>query len=93
MLMQPQGEDMGACNSGVGNLADGGADCDAGALWDFRPKREMSSPYLNAALVIFFPFVIVSLISLSMLYQIDGNYFMLLYSMLILGGMPGDGVF
>ncbi len=39
----------------------------------------------NAAQVIFFPFVAVSLISLTMLYQIDGNYFMLLYSMLILG--------
>lgn len=39
----------------------------------------------NAVQVIFFPFVAVSLISLTMLYQIDGNYFMLLYSMLILG--------
>ena len=49
-------------------------------------KREDGPSYIwNAALVIFFPFVIVSLISLSMLYQIDGNYFMLLYSMLILG--------
>ena len=52
----------------------------------FSPKRgDEQSHIWNAALVIFFPFVIVSLISLSMLYQIDGNYFMLLYSMLILG--------
>ncbi|MFQ8842731.1 MAG: hypothetical protein ACLR8P_19425 [Clostridium fessum] len=51
----------------------------------FSKKGDEQSHIWNAALVIFFPFVIVSLISLSMLYQIDGNYFMLLYSMLILG--------
>ena len=55
-------------------------------LYGILSKRgEGQSHIWNAALVIFFPFVIVSLISLSMLYQIDGNYFMLLYSMLILG--------
>ena len=59
-------------------------------IWDtstqpLSKKGDEQSHIWNAALVIFFPFVIVSLISLSMLYQIDGNYFMLLYSMLILG--------
>ncbi len=37
-----------------------------------------------AARVIFWPFLAVNLVSLVMLYQVDGNYFMLLYSMVML---------
>ena len=38
----------------------------------------------TAAAVIFWPFLAVNLISLVMLYQVDGNYFMLLYTFLVL---------
>ncbi|MDO4488575.1 MAG: hypothetical protein Q4B67_05765 [Eubacteriales bacterium] len=38
------------------------------------------------AMFVFIPFVIVNLVSLSMLYQVDGNYFMLLYSVIIILG-------
>ncbi len=34
--------------------------------------------------MIFWPFLAVNLISLVMLYQVDGNYFMLLYTFLVL---------
>lgn len=56
-------------------------------------KAEMAGPgrektgagtVVLAARVIFWPFLAVNLVSLVMLYQVDGNYFMLLYSMLIL---------
>lgn len=38
----------------------------------------------RAAAVVFWPFLAVNLISLIMLYQVDGNYFMLLYTFLVL---------
>lgn len=37
-----------------------------------------------ASHMIFWPFLAVNLVSLVMLYQVDGNYFMLLYTMLLL---------
>ncbi|MCR5370501.1 MAG: potassium transporter KefB [Clostridium sp.] len=50
-------------------------------------REEMPVGRRNAAsalAVIFWPFFAVNSLSLFMLYQIDGNYFLLLYSMLIL---------
>ena len=85
MLMQPQGEDMGHVILAWGTSLMAVLIVMLVLYWIFSKKGDEQSHIWNAALVIFFPFVIVSLISLSMLYQIDGNYFMLLYSMLILG--------
>lgn len=85
MLMQPQGEDMGHVILAWGTSLMAVLIVMLVLYGILSKKGEEQSHIWNAALVIFFPFVIVSLISLSMLYQIDGNYFMLLYSMLILG--------
>ena len=85
MLMQPQGEDMGHVILAWGTSLMAVLIVMLVLYGTFSKKGDEQSHIWNAALVIFFPFVIVSLISLSMLYQIDGNYFMLLYSMLILG--------
>lgn len=85
MLMQPQGEDMGHVILAWGTSLMAVLIVMLVFYGIFSKKGDEQSHIWNAALVIFFPFVIVSLISLSMLYQIDGNYFMLLYSMLILG--------
>lgn len=85
MLMQPQGEDMGHVILAWGTSLMAVLIVMLVLYGIFFKKGDEQSHIWNAALVIFFPFVIVSLISLSMLYQIDGNYFMLLYSMLILG--------
>ena len=85
MLMQPQGEDMGHVILAWGTSLMAVLIVMLVLYGIFSKKGDEQSHIWNAALVIFFPFVLVSLISLSMLYQIDGNYFMLLYSMLILG--------
>lgn len=85
MLMQPQGEDMGHVILAWGTSLMAVLIVMLVLYGIFSKKGDEQSHIWNAALVISFPFVIVSLISLSMLYQIDGNYFMLLYSMLILG--------
>lgn len=85
MLMQPQGEDMGHVILAWGTSLMAVLIVMLVLYGILFKKGDEQSHIWNAALVIFFPFVIVSLISLSMLYQIDGNYFMLLYSMLILG--------
>lgn len=85
MLMQPQGEDMGHVILAWGTSLMAVLIVMLVIYGIFSKRGDEQSHIWNAALVIFFPFVIVSLISLSMLYQIDGNYFMLLYSMLILG--------
>ena len=44
-----------------------------------------------AAVTVFVPFLITSLISLSMLYQVDGNYFITLYSIVILAFLMAAG--
>lgn len=44
----------------------------------------VDSPLRVAAHVIFWPFLAVNLVSLVMLYQVDGNYFLLLYTMVVL---------
>lgn len=85
MLMQPQSEDMGHVILAWGTSLMAVLIVMLVIYGIFSKRGDEQSHIWNAALVIFFPFVIVSLISLSMLYQIDGNYFMLLYSMLILG--------
>ena len=85
MLMQPQGEDMGHVILAWGTSLMAVLIVMLVLYGILSKKGDEQSHIWNAALVIFLPFVIVSLISLSMLYQIDGNYFMLLYSMLILG--------
>ena len=54
---------------------------------EFREEivEERTAIRINrAAAVIFWPFLAVNLVSLVMLYQVDGNYFMLLYSMILL---------
>ena len=85
MLMQPQGEDMGHVILAWGTSLMAVLIVMLVLYGILSKKGEEQSRIWNTALVIFVPFVIVSLISLSMLYQIDGNYVMLLYSMLILG--------
>lgn len=56
---------------------------------DDREKKEKSdrSSLALYAHVVFWPFLAVNLVSLVMLYQIDGNYFMLLYTGIIIGGL------
>lgn len=56
---------------------------------DGREKKEKSdrSSLALYAHVVFWPFLAVNLVSLVMLYQIDGNYFMLLYTGIIIGGL------
>lgn len=49
-----------------------------------KPDRSSLSLYAH---VVFWPFLAVNLVSLVMLYQIDGNYFMLLYTGIIIGGL------
>lgn len=51
-----------------------------------KGKPDSSSLSLYAH-VVFWPFLAVNLVSLVMLYQIDGNYFMLLYTGIIIGGL------
>lgn len=51
-----------------------------------KGKSDRSSLALYAH-VVFWPFLAVNLVSLVMLYQIDGNYFMLLYTGIIIGGL------
>lgn len=49
-----------------------------------KPERSSLSLYAH---VVFWPFLAVNLVSLVMLYQIDGNYFMLLYTGIIIGSL------
>lgn len=62
-----------ACVAGAGKKAQGKHTDD--------PQRKA---VYAGALAVFLPFVITCLVSLSMLYQVDGNYFIMLYSILIL---------
>ena len=48
------------------------------------PSGEKKAERETAMNVIFWPFLAVNVVSLLMLYQIDGNYFMLLYTLVIL---------
>lgn len=49
-------------------------------------RRRAGYSMRQAAAFIFWPFLAVNVISLVMLYQVDGNYFMLLYTMILLIG-------
>lgn len=51
-----------------------------------KQKRE---PVVLFAHVVFWPFLAVNLLSLIMLYQVDGNYFILLYTAVILAACRG----
>ncbi len=94
MLMQPQGEDMGHVVIAWGTslmavlivllIIYGMFSVSSGHQNTFKIRN---MHIVTAFKVIFVPFVIVCIVSLSMLYQIDGNYFELLYSMLILAAI------
>lgn len=92
MLLSPEGDDMLHISMAWGSslmlflavfmvLSLGGA-----VLLRRDGRRRAGYSMRLAAKLIFWPFLAVNLISLVMLYQIDGNYFMLLYSMIILLG-------
>ncbi|MEG2452301.1 MAG: glycosyltransferase family 39 protein [Clostridium sp.] len=53
------------------------------AVGNMRKKQKKNALILFAH-VIFWPFLIVNLVSLVMLYQVDGNYFMLLYTAVVI---------
>lgn len=46
-----------------------------------------TNPVSMAMWIIFLPYVIICFITLSMLYQVDGNYYMTLYSIIILSAL------
>lgn len=59
-----------------------------GRQTDRKQNRESAKNSLSLyAHVAFWPFLAVNLVSLVMLYQIDGNYFMLLYTGIIIGSL------
>ena len=77
----------------MGNLADGGADCDAGALWDFVQKGRGAVPYLERGIGNFFSVCdrqpdqpVDALPDRRKLFHASVFY-------ADSGGMPGDGVF
>ncbi len=49
-----------------------------------KASGEEEKKVTAAAITVFVPFLITNMISLSMLYQVDGNYFITLYSLIIL---------
>lgn len=84
MLLSPEGKDMGHVIIAWGTpLLFFIIVCIAGFVLTGAVKREKGS-IQRAAAVVFWPFLAVNMISLIMLYQVDGNYFMLLYTFLIL---------
>ena len=85
MLLSPEGKDMGHVIIAWGTsllfflvlfIA-------VSVMMGAAEKKERGG-ITTAAAVIFWPFLAVNLISLVMLYQVDGNYFMLLYTFLVL---------
>ena len=85
MLLSPEGKDMGHVIIAWGTsllfflvlfIA-------VSVMMGAAEKKERGG-IATAAAVIFWPFLAVNLISLVMLYQVDGNYFMLLYTFLVL---------
>jgi len=61
---------------------------ESGGQPDRKQNRESAKKRLSLyAHVAFWPFLAVNLVSLVMLYQIDGNYFMLLYTGIIIGSL------
>lgn len=88
MLIQPEGEDMGhvVIAWGTSLMAVFIVLMIIYAVFSKSDSHKIikKSRIWNAFKIIFVPFIIVCAVSLTMLYQIDGNYFELLYSMLIL---------
>lgn len=57
----------------------------SGRVFDEKNEDRGSSPLLSSYLnVIYIPFLFVNVVSLFMLYQVDGNYFMLLYVLTVI---------
>lgn len=85
MLLSPRGEDMGHVIIAWGtSLFFFLIVCIAVLALGRRLKERERRAEETAFHVVFWPFLAVNLISLVMLYQVDGNYFMLLYTFLIL---------
>lgn len=97
MLLVPSGKDMGhvvfAWGSPLMLFLIGAATAAALLMAANRSRgrkkdRESGEKLLSLyAHVVFWPFLAVNLVSLVMLYQIDGNYFMLLYTGVIIGSL------
>lgn len=84
ILLSPEGKDMGHVIIAWGtSFLFFAAACIVLLRLAGAVKRE-NSCIDRAATVVFWPFLAVNLVSLVMLYQVDGNYFMLLYTFLIL---------
>lgn len=85
MLLAPRGEDMGHVIIAWGSSLIFFMLIVIAVLslgrWLYRREKKAADTAFH---VIFWPFLAVNLVSLTMLYQVDGNYFMLLYSLLIL---------
>lgn len=85
MLLAPEGKDMSHVIIAWGtSLLFFLSVCMIVFILSGAVKRENGSIH-RASAVIFWPFLAVNMISLVMLYQVDGNYFMLLYTFLIFG--------
>lgn len=84
ILLSPEGKDMGHVIIAWGtSFLFFAAACMILFRLTGSVKREKDC-INRAAAVIFWPFLAVNMVSLIMLYQVDGNYFMLLYTFLIL---------
>lgn len=84
ILLSPEGKDMGHVIIAWGtSFLFFAAVCILLFLLTGAAKREKDCVG-RAAAVVFWPFLAVNMVSLVMLYQVDGNYFMLLYTFLIL---------
>lgn len=84
ILLSPEGKDMGHVIIAWGtSFLFFAAACMILFRLTGAVKREKDC-INRAAAVIFWPFLAVNMVSLIMLYQVDGNYFMLLYTFLIL---------
>lgn len=83
MLLSPLGDDMSHVIIAWGGSIFFVIVCVL-AVTAFRNARRKPSSLTRALFWVTVPFMIVNLAALSMLYQVDGNYFMTLYSVLIL---------
>lgn len=84
ILLSPEGKDMGHVIIAWGtSFLFFAAACIVLLRMAGAVKRE-NACIDRAAAVVFWPFLAVNLVSLVMLYQVDGNYFMLLYTFLLL---------
>lgn len=92
MLLMPTGEDMEHVVFAWGSplmffFAGVCGVCGILFLLKKEKKKSRDNSLKLYAHVVFWPFLATNLVSLVMLYQIDGNYFMLLYTGVLLGGL------